>query len=73
MNKANAATAIQKSLTSLAEAIVVFKVVKSKVLNNEPTIKIPIKNPKSPILFIMKAFLAASLKSWFLYQNPINK
>ena len=33
---------------------------------------IPIAKPKSPILFTIKAFIAALLAVSFLYQNPIN-
>ena len=63
MNSAKAAAESQNVLTSFAPAIAVFKVEKSTVLNNIPKMKIPINNPKSPILFMIKAFLAASLNS----------
>ena len=35
--------------------------------------KIPIANPKSPILFTMKAFIAALFAEFLLYQNPISR
>ena len=34
---------------------------------------IAIAKPKSPILFTIKAFIAALLAVSFLYQKPINK
>ena len=35
--------------------------------------KIPIKNPKSPTRFTIKALIAASLALFLWYQKPINK
>ena len=35
--------------------------------------KIPIAKPKSPILFTIKALIAALFAVSFLYQKPINK
>ncbi len=50
-----------------------YKVAKSKVENIFPRMTIPINKLKSPLRFMIKAFLAASLYSWFLCQNTINK
>ena len=43
------------------------------VPKNKNIKKIPIANPKSPILFTIKAFIAALLADSFLYQKPINR
>ena len=60
MNKHKAAR-LNNKVSEFPAVSACFIPTKSNVENILPKIKIPIKNPKSPIRFMMNAFLAASL------------